>query len=150
MHKLTCTPFDAVTSVTVRPSYRDLGMLMSPADLTRQACGISTAPRPSAHSRAAHAPRVRPGQPKAMVVKVQVPWTGRAPTMGSGSMLVYDKKRELVCTLEAHDNADAYMRIAKTVWEKGVGGAKAYFPAELKSKDELVIKIGEVLAEQPF
>lgn len=149
-HKVTCTPFDTVTSVTVRPSYNDLGMLMSPAELKRRACGISTAPRPSAHNRSAHAPHVRPGQPKAMVIKVQVPHTGRAPTLGDGSMLVYDKKRELVCMLEARENPETYMRIAKTIWEKGVGSAKAYFPAELKSKDELVIKVGEVLAEQPF
>jgi hypothetical protein len=31
-----------------------------------------------------------------------------------------------------------------------VGGAKAYFAAELKSKDELLVKVSEVLAEQPF
>jgi len=55
-----------------------------------------------------------------------------------------------VCTLEAAGNEETSMRIAQTVWTKGVGGAKAYFPAELKSRDELVIKVGEVLAEQPF
>jgi hypothetical protein len=34
--------------------------------------------------------------------------------------------------------------------ERCRGGAKAYFAAELKSKDELVVKVSEVLAEQPF
>ncbi|KZT67864.1 hypothetical protein DAEQUDRAFT_766823 [Daedalea quercina L-15889] len=58
-------------------------------------------------------------------------------------------KRELVCTVEAAGNETAYMRIATTVFTKGVGRAKAYFPA-FKSKDELVCKVGEVLAEQPF
>ncbi|KZT67860.1 hypothetical protein DAEQUDRAFT_672474 [Daedalea quercina L-15889] len=149
-HKQACTPFDTVTSVTIRPSYNSRSMLMSSSDLKRQAFGIPTNPQPRTHNRGAHAPHVRPGQPKAMVIKAQVPYTGSAPTMRSGPMVVYDKKRELVCVLEASGNEDAYMRIATTVWTKGVGGAKAYFPAELKSKDELVIKVGEVLAEQPF
>ena len=74
----------------------------------------------------------------------------RVPTIHDGPMLIYDKKRELVCMLEATGNEEAYMRTAATIWTKGVSGAKAYFPAELKSKDELVIKVGEVLAEQPF
>ncbi|KAH9837635.1 uncharacterized protein C8Q71DRAFT_753664 [Rhodofomes roseus] len=149
-HKQTCTPFNAATSVTVRPSYSDLGMLLPTADVTRQSLGIPAAPHPSSHNRMSHKPHMKPGQPKAMVIKVQVPYTGRAPTMQDGLMLVYDKKRDFVCTLRPGDNREAYMRIAQTVWTKGVGGAKAYFPAELKSRDELVIKVGEVLAEQPF
>jgi len=149
-HKKTCTPFDTATSVTVRPLYRDNGTLMSPSELTRNVFGIPQNPRPDSHNRSTHAPRLRPGEPKAMVIKVQVPHTGTAPTMQDGTMLVYDKKREFVCMLEAAGNEAAYMRIAQTVWTRGVGGAKAYFPAELRSKDELVIKVGEVLAEQPF
>jgi hypothetical protein len=31
-----------------------------------------------------------------------------------------------------------------------VGGAKVYFAAEVKNKDELLVKVLEVLAEQPF
>ncbi|KAH9921635.1 uncharacterized protein B0H18DRAFT_1020599 [Fomitopsis serialis] len=142
-HKKTCTPFDTATSVTVRPSYRDNAQLglMSSSEFARNFFGIPTTPRPEAHNRSSHVPHLRPGQSKAMVIKVQVPYTGTAPTMQDGTMLVYDKKREFV---------SAYMRIAQTVWMRGVGGAKAYFPAELKSADELVIKVSEVLAEQPF
>ncbi|KAH9830020.1 ankyrin [Rhodofomes roseus] len=148
-HKQTCTPFDGVTSVTVRPTYRDIGTLMSPLELTRQAMNLPAIPRPRAHYRSVHTPHVEPDQPKAMVVKVQVPYLG-GPVKQGGPLLMYNKKRSLVCTLEVAGNETAYARIAETVWTKGVNGAKAYFPAELNSQDELVIKVGEVLAEQSF
>ena len=85
-----------------------------------------------------------------MIVKVQVPYRGTEPIMQRGPLLVYNKKRDFVCTIEVHGNELAYMRIATTVWTKGVQKAKAYFPAELRNKDKLIIKVDEVLAEQPF
>lgn len=70
--------------------------------------------------------------------------------MQVGDLLVYNKKRDFVCSIRKVDDADAYLRISQVVRERGVGGAKAYFTAELKSKEELLIKVGDVLAEQPF
>lgn len=149
-HKQMCKPLDSTTSVIVRPTYRDLGTYSSPSDITRHIIDGPSSPPPPTHVYKAQAPRVKAGRPKAMVVKVQVPYRGTQPIMQRGPLLVYDKKRDFVCTIEASGNEDAYMRIATTVWTKGVQKAKAYFPAVLRSRDELVIKVGEVLAEQPF
>jgi hypothetical protein len=55
-----------------------------------------------------------------------------------------------MCTISRNGNANAYDEIVRTVRSKGVGGVKAYFAAELRSRDELVVKISEPLAEQPF
>lgn len=65
-------------------------------------------------------------------------------------MIVFDKKRSLVCRLRRQDDAEAYLRISRTIRAKGVLGAKAYFSAVLTHKDELVIKVDEVLAEMAF
>ncbi|KAH9924940.1 hypothetical protein B0H21DRAFT_826677 [Amylocystis lapponica] len=147
-HKRTCQPFSAANTVTARPCYATIGNLMPTADFTRQLLGIRTDPTPAHHHNSGRAPRVRQDQPKAMVVKVQVPW---AETAGSGGdLLVYNKRRDFVCTLRRADGAAAYARIVDVVHARGVGGAKAYFAAELKARDELVVKVGEVLAEQPF
>ena len=64
--------------------------------------------------------------------------------------MVQNKKRDFVCHVRRQDGTTAYDRIAKVVREQGVGGAKAYFAAELDGRDRLVVKVGEVLAEQPF
>ncbi|GBE87297.1 ankyrin [Sparassis crispa] len=152
-HKLTCQPFDASNTVTVRPSYSAPGTMMSTADFSRQALGIPTEPTPASHQRAARAPKLRPEEAKAMIIKVQVPYSVLADspsTISRADMLVYTKKRDFVCNIKHSGNAAAYSRISQVVRSRGVGGAKAYFPAELKGKYELIIKIGEVLAEQPF
>jgi len=90
-----------------------------------------------------------------MIIKVQVPYSlSDAPPppvyLQTGDLLVYNKKRDFVCSVQRANNPDAYLRISQVVRDKGVGGAKAYFPAELKSKEELLIKVGDVLAEQAF
>lgn len=76
-----------------------------------------------------------------------------APTpssVGFGGLLVYNRKKDFVCTILRNGNASAYDEIVRMVRSKGVGGVKAYFAAELRSRDELVVKISEPLAEQPF
>jgi len=80
-----------------------------------------------------------------MIIKVQLPlnWDG-------GALFVYTKKRDFVCSVRKQDSPSAYDRIVKVVKTQGVGGVKAYFAAELRSKDELVVKVSEVLAGQPF
>ena len=89
---------------------------------------------------------------KSVVIKVQVPidLLAMKATKRGGDMRVYTKKRDLVCSIRRAENPAAYDRIFDVIAAKGVGGLKAYFAAELKSKDELIIKVSEVLAEQPF
>lgn len=73
-----------------------------------------------------------------------------ASSVGFGGLLIYNKKKDFMCTISRNGNANAYDEIVRTVRSKGVGGVKAYFAAELRSRDELVVKISEPLAEQPF
>ena len=79
-----------------------------------------------------------------MVLKVQ------ASMQGYGGMLVYNKKRTFECVLEYNKNPDAYVRIKKIISEKGILGLKAYFTAELRSKDELAINVADCLPESRF
>ena len=88
-----------------------------------------------------------------MIVKVQVPmdaFASSASSIGIGGLLIYNKKKDFMCTVSRNGNANAYDDVIRTVRSKGVGGVKAYFAAELRSPDELVVKISEPLAEQPF
>lgn len=91
---------------------------------------------------------------KDLIIKVQIPYTppGSRDSMppSSGPMLVYNKKGDFRCMLNSEDNPDAYKRITEVVKAKGAGGAKAYFLAELRTVDQLVIKLADVLAEQSF
>lgn len=85
--------------------------------------------------------------PKPMIVKIQAPV---GTSMTEGGMLVYDKRREFIAYLQPDGGYDSYIALRKIIAEKGVsGGLKAYFAAELASKDELVVKT-EVLAPQEF
>jgi hypothetical protein len=123
------------------------------ADTVRRKMGMATDAHSSRHNKettwntnntATLSPNVH--SPKSIIIKVQI------PRLGSDipEILVYTKKRDLVCTIRPEDNRQGYARLTDVVRTKGVDGLKAYFAAELKSKDELVVKISEVLAEQPF
>ncbi|TFK66417.1 hypothetical protein BDN72DRAFT_961794 [Pluteus cervinus] len=147
-HKPTCQSFNPSTTITIRPRYKDLGTMMPAQQLARKAIGIPTPPVPEAHHRSAHIPKKIKGE--GIIIKVQVPWTGSQMAAGYGDLFIYTKKRDLVCVAQRSDDPTSYDRLCKVITEKGPGGAKAYFAAELKSKDELVIKISEVLADQPF
>lgn len=89
---------------------------------------------------------------KNLVIKVQVPFNPmeRQAIPGAGNLMVYTKKRDFVCAIRREDNVAGYEQLREVVRTKGAGGANAYFAAELRSKHELVVKISEVLAEQPF
>lgn len=122
------------------------------ADLKRNLMGYPTTEAPASHTRAAHTPKSLKSDSKNIIIKVQVPFslTSGGPASGHGNFFVYDKKRNFVCGIRRSDNPAGYDRLGQVIREKGVGGAKAYFAAELKTEDELVIKVTEVLAEQPF
>jgi hypothetical protein len=151
-HKPACNPFCAATTVTLKPTYGGAlaSETISRADFTRQAFGLAT---PSTRP-------LRPGltrneaENKNMVIKVQVPvdlFTNSPVNSDAlGSLYIYNKRRDFVCTVTRASNPDAYDAVVQIVRSRGVGGAKAYFAAELKNEGELVVKTSEVLAEQPF
>ncbi|KAG6817208.1 hypothetical protein H0H87_011566 [Tephrocybe sp. NHM501043] len=149
-HKKTCQPFTTGNTATVKPYYSHGGNIMPTQVLQNKFFGVDDH-RPDTHYRSAHVPK-NLEESKNIVIKVQLPYNlvKDKPEPGAGSLLVYTKKRDFVCTIRREDGPSAYDRIANAVVTKGVGGAKAYFAAELKSKDELVVKVSQILAEQPF
>ena len=151
-HKKSCQPFLVSNTVTLKPSYRQGIQTVPLANFTRAHLGIPTQHVPS-HSRSAHTTKSLSSKPKVVVIKVQVPYDPfnvNNVRASVGDLLVYTKKRDFVCTIQRAENQNGYDIISQVVRSKGVGGAKAYFVAELKNKDELVVKVSEVLAEQPF
>lgn len=113
--------------------------------IARKKIGIPIPVIPDTHARAAHIPKGIADESKNIIVKIQVPMTQH-----TNSLLIYTKKRDFVCHVRRGDCPQEYDKVMKVVKAKGAGGAKAYFAAELRSKDELVVKISQVLAEQPF
>ncbi|OJT15072.1 hypothetical protein TRAPUB_8329 [Trametes pubescens] len=153
-HRLACLPFGTESTVTLIPCYSDeLIFLVSWSDMARERLGQPFEERPARNSRSVHIPRISPGQTKQMIIKVQVPMdveAGLPSDKRVGNLLVYDKKRSLVCRIRKCDNMEGYMRLSEVVHTQGVMGAKAYFSAEMKSPDVLVVKVSEFLAEQAF
>ncbi|KAF8639288.1 hypothetical protein AX17_001599 [Amanita inopinata Kibby_2008] len=153
-HKKTCIPFSPSNTVVLKPYYHQHGTTMHTSTLTRNLLGIPTSPQPQSHARAAHVPKnLSTKDKKDIVVKIQLPYDlelNQPSRSFTGDLLIYTKKRDFVCTVRKHDCPDAYDAVTRKILDKGVGGSKAYFAAELKSKDELVVKVAEVLAEQPF
>ncbi|OJA11069.1 hypothetical protein AZE42_06926 [Rhizopogon vesiculosus] len=148
-HKPLCQPFSTSTTVTLKPTYGDFSSTISRADFTREALGLSN-PKPKPPK---NAPPRKAFEQKSMIIKVQVPvdsFTSTASSTGFGGLLVYNKKKDFMCTISRNGNVNAYDEVVRTVRSRGVGGVKAYFAAELRSRDELIVKISEPLAEQPF
>ncbi|EIW57991.1 uncharacterized protein TRAVEDRAFT_29859 [Trametes versicolor FP-101664 SS1] len=146
-HKPVCRSLSgAANTVTIKPFYsQEFDALLPVADLARSALGYPTQEQASRSTRAVQKPNIPAGQTRKMIIKVQV---NRA--VPDGDLLVYDKKRTFVCMVRKVDCADGYTQVSHAVRTKGVAGAKAYFSAEMTSPDALVVKVSEVLAEQPF
>ncbi|KAJ7764854.1 ankyrin repeat-containing domain protein [Mycena metata] len=151
-HKKTCQPFSSSNTVTLKPYYESYGSTIPTADFTRKYMGYPTQASSfsNTQTRAAHTPKNLDRESKTLVLKVQVPYTGNPQIRSTGDLLLYTKKRDFACTIRRVDGPADYDRISEVVRTKGVGGAKAYFAAELESREKLVVKISESLAEQPW
>ncbi|KDQ23578.1 hypothetical protein PLEOSDRAFT_1048834, partial [Pleurotus ostreatus PC15] len=145
-HKRICIPFSPSNTVAVKPFYNSRHMTVhSTTTKTRQIFGLPTGPQNPKQLRASHVPKLsKGGEGKDMIIKIQI-----SLARDHADMLVYDKKREFVCAVRREDGEDVYDRMLAVIKTQGVGG-KAYFAATLKSEEELIVKIGDVLAEQPF
>ncbi|KAJ7709303.1 ankyrin repeat-containing domain protein [Mycena metata] len=149
VHKSACTAFSPSTTVTVQPFYEPCGRTVPVADYTRRVFGY---PVPDAlfserQTRTSRSPRSFKKGPKVLVVKVQVP-----PSFEErlGDILVYTKRRSFACTIRRQDDSVEYDRLSAAVRTNGLLGVKAYLMAELESRNKLVVKITDVLAEQPW
>ncbi|TDL24582.1 ankyrin [Rickenella mellea] len=152
-HKRKCKSADRDVSITLKPTYdTDPDQYASPAEMTRQRLAIPESVR---------TPDPRPQQQPArienashMTIKVQLSLGLEA--LGSGTILVYNRKRTFICHITREINGEAFDRLTEVIKEKGVplkpGGAgmKAYLQADLEDRNRLVVRAGEVLAEQPF
>ncbi|KAK7028323.1 hypothetical protein R3P38DRAFT_2935392 [Favolaschia claudopus] len=152
-HKKNCHPFSDSNTVTLKPYYEAWEMTFPTAETTRKAMGYPTnaSSFSEVQTRAAHTPKnLDRGEHKSLVIKVQVPYTGDPSIVSTTPLMVYTKKRDFACAIRRSDAPAEYDRISHVVRTEGVGGAKAYFAAELESKDKLLVKVSEVLAEQPW
>ncbi|KAG7439536.1 uncharacterized protein BT62DRAFT_700288 [Guyanagaster necrorhizus] len=157
-HKPLCQPFSTQNTVTLIPYYPESqnGFCQPMAKFNRDIWSIPAPETPQSHHRFAHTPKNLPAKSlKSIIIKVQVPFDAfsskpLANVKLDGDLLVYTKKRDFVCTIRRGDAPEEYDHISQVVRIKGVGGAKAYFAAELRSKTALIVKVSEVLAEQPF
>ncbi|KAI0354840.1 ankyrin [Trametes cingulata] len=152
-HKQTCIGFNADSTITFTPFYEDIGRIVPTADVQRAAFGYKVPKQSKRNMRSVHVPHIPPGETKKMIVKIQVPFdmdTGMPQAAEVGDMLVFDKKRSLVCRIRRQDDEEGYLRLSRIIRQKGVLGAKAYFSAEMRRTDKLVVKVSEVLAEQAF
>jgi len=163
-HKLICREADCSNTVTVKPLYNGLythAFLKYEIGIRTLVSGSPENMPPNLHKQIEIAtPKVPTKFPKNMVVKVQ-PFIMPIPDMGTGGALykhlvIYTRKKDFVCEIGQED-PDAYEALLAAVIQNGApvkfplkGTRIAYFTAELKSADELVVKIGEPLAEQPF
>ena len=148
-HKQSCKRFSDTNTVTVKPLYEIPGLpFMSLIPMQQVTRAFSGLPRPSQLPETRTASSNKQMQyPKKKIIKAQLP---AMPGSSNGHIMVYDAKRELLCYIVRGDAPAAYDRLTEVIQSKGTFGLKAYLVAELKSKDELVIKVDEVLAEQPF
>ncbi|KAI6125917.1 ankyrin [Pisolithus croceorrhizus] len=132
-HRPNCRAFSPSTTVTLKPQFYDNTAAFSTADFVQGHLGLSR----SGKSAERPGTQVPSSGNRRMIVKIQVPVSS---TIG---LLIYNRNTD----------PEAYDTVAQIVRSKGVGGKnghKAYFAAELRGKDELVVKVSEVLAEQPF
>ncbi|KAG8922314.1 hypothetical protein FRC02_011949 [Tulasnella sp. 418] len=157
IHKLTCKAPDMENTITLKPYYDSPMTLFKLADLANERMGVNTQTAKemlegkNKSNKVIDRKLIEPEDKEAsrMVIKVQVPLMIRDPTM-SGDCLVYSKRKDFLCVIKKDDNEENYAKLVQVVRSKGISGLKAYFRAELKSRDELEIRIDDVLAEQAF
>ncbi|KAI0041535.1 ankyrin [Auriscalpium vulgare] len=134
MHKPLCQAFSSDNTVTLTPIY-------SGAPVASIIAHKMTPPlRPPTEASAVT-------YPKSVIVKIQI-------SAADSPFLIYTKKRDFLCYARREDDPAAYERVVAAMKAKGVSGPggtwKGYFAAELKSADQLVVKVSELLADQPF
>ena len=156
-HKPNCHPLNEETSLKLKPFYPSGdNVVVSTSSIVRTRLGYSDLPKGKTSSSGSKALSEHK-YPKQAIIKVQLPFAGpdASPKQQSnaeqrGNCLVYTKKRDFVCQFRQIDNPNAWKSLIKVIKTKGVGGLKAYFAADIRSEDEIVLKVSEVLAEQSF
>jgi len=141
-HKVDCRKFTPDNTIVLKPFYAPATTTLIPTAATARRVfhGIDEQPTPPSHSRSAQRPL---SYPKSVIIKIQV-------ALPAGDMLVYTKKRDFVCNLRRQDAPEAFDRLTRVIRVEGTGGLKGYFAANLLKRNELVVKVDQILAEQQF
>ena len=146
-HKPDCHPFNEETSLKLKPFYPSISDVVSTSSILRSGMGYPDLSKGKTFSSGRKAAS-KHEYPKHAVIKVQLPaFTVQGQT---GDCFAYTKNRDFVCKFRQNENPNAWESLIYVIKNKGVGGLKAYFAADMRSKDEILLKISEVLAEQPF
>lgn len=164
-HKISCKKVDPNATLTIRPCYELMDMkgafIMSNSDLARRAFHPDSTVNPGVNREPVNiASQKKKSAKKNTIIKIQLevqrgPFGPIGPA-ASGDMLCYNQKKSFICHISERYGKKEYQLLSKVIREKGVRvipgaeGMKAYFHADLISRDELVIFIGEVLPAQPF
>ncbi|KAJ7730576.1 ankyrin [Mycena metata] len=151
-HKRLCVPFSGLNVAALVPYYLSHTRTLPAADSMRVMLGYPTQSSSftATQTRAAHVPKNLDRASKVLTVKIQVTLGPDRKCDDTGDLLLYTKKRDFACAVRRCDAPAAYDRVLGVVKEKGFGGVKAYFIAELESVNRLFVKISDVLAEQPW
>lgn len=151
-HKPQCVPFTPDNTIVVKPTYtyKAGSVLLHNAAFVRKAVG--TVAQENISTKVTGTERGKLHTP--MIIKIQLATFGRTKsgllTSDGGPMLVYDRKKKFLCEIDRATGVREYDALVDVIKRKGCGGAKGYFAAELLSQDRLTIKIGELVAEQPW
>ncbi|TFK27873.1 hypothetical protein FA15DRAFT_118555 [Coprinopsis marcescibilis] len=152
-HKQSCKPFDEASSLTVKPHYANGAKSYPRSELERGSIlGLPTKPVLVSHLRASNVPDDIPSGGKQFVIKIQAPNAVYAPAPDGSYMglYVYTWKRDFVCSIRRDTSPADYDRLTNIIRQNPPSYQKVYFAATLKSPQELVIKVSEVLADQPW
>jgi hypothetical protein len=144
-HKQSCKRFSASNTITVKPNYGG-DLFISSIPMQHFARAVSGFPPPVSKMGKDWSKEPMTEYPKKKIIKVQIP----AIPGSKVPIMVYDAKRELQCLILRDDGPAVFDRLTEFVRSNGTFGLKAYLAADLRSKDELVIKVDEVLGEQRF
>jgi len=94
---------------------------------------------------------------KGLIIKVQLPYsplmndtTSLEASQIVGDCMVYNERRDFMCTITRSTGPAAFDALVALIQQRGVGGLKGYFRAELPAPDQLIIRTSDLLAAQPF
>lgn len=153
-HKKKCKPFTVSSSAKLVPFYlpEALGAMNIPQEPFRRGFvgGLAVPPVPVSHTRMSQEPKNLPPGGKQVVVKVQVPPVLKNPDGSYNHFLVYTQKRDFACLVRRVDCQKAWDAVYDVIKKQSLSGLKGYFVADLKSRDEFVVKVSELLAAQPW
>jgi hypothetical protein len=153
VHKKLCKPLDTTTSITIKPEYDELRAQIRTSDRVRTGFDINCASDSDFVNDPAYASIFTSNKkrfvPRNLIIKLSRFTIAFGDLNKVSRIAIRDKHRHFMCMLSRAGNQAAYDRLYKMITE-GVGRVAIHLVAELKAPNELMIKVSEKLAEQPW